>query len=167
MFRKRLVSVCALVALVVLPGCTGDSEDGGEATVSVTQTQDQSPSVSPTPTGDPNVFATDPNTLVVSQCVRDVVFLQAPVTTVDAVACSLPHDGEVVGVTKEGNVKDSEFAKTFCTAAFTAYIGKDFNTSALDLMYIKPGADVKDGQLACLAYDTRADWTTSMQGSAQ
>ncbi|MDR0837054.1 MAG: hypothetical protein LBM94_02370 [Propionibacteriaceae bacterium] len=167
MVRKCLVLACALVALVVLPGCTPDDAGPADGTASVTQTQDESPSASATPTGDPNLVSTDPNTLVVSQCIHDVVFLKAPVTTVDAAACSYPHDGEVVGATQEGSIRDSEFAKTFCTAAFNSYIGIDFNASALDLMFIKPGADVSNGQLVCLAYDSRANWTTSMQGAAE
>jgi hypothetical protein len=166
MMRRVLGLVLALLGVFGLSGCTGDEVVGGSS-VSVSSSTDEGATPSATPTGDPNLVATDPNVLVVGQCIHDVVFLTAPVTTVDAISCALAHDGEVVAVTHEGNVRDTEFAKSFCTQAFTSYIGIDFNASELQLMYIKPGAEVVNGQLACLAYDVRSEWTTSMQGAAQ
>jgi hypothetical protein len=83
-------------------------------------------------------------TVDVGTCVNGVAAGKV-LTGLDPVACTTPHDNEVVGTTTytgsetfPGQATLETFAAEPCITAFNAYVGSDFNTSGLDMLPILP-----------------------------
>jgi hypothetical protein len=74
---------------------------------------------------------------------------EGEVSTVQSKACTEPHDAEVyANITHPesasaypGRVAVQTFAEQACIDAFTAYVGIDFDTSALNVSYLTPTED--------------------------
>ena len=83
-------------------------------------------------------------TLDVGTCVNGVAVGQA-IGSVDPVSCTSPHDSEIVGAATHpdaaaypGQAALETFAAPPCIAAFNAYVGRDFQTSSLNMLPILP-----------------------------
>lgn len=95
-----------------------------------------------------------------------------------AVDCAKPHDNEVVGTARyspdgsfPGAAALSAFSQTPCLEAFQAYVGIDFETSALDMILVTP-TDLTwvkgDRIVACVVSGTGGERLTgSVRGTAR
>ena len=94
-----------------------------------------------------------------------------------AVDCDAAHDNEVVGETTytgsggfPGNDALGNFARVPCLEAFRSYVGVDFETSSLDMIFIVP-TDVSwlkgDRLISCVALSKDGKLTGSVKGSAR
>lgn len=106
--------------------------------------------------------------LRVGDCFDDVTSFDE-VSSVPGVPCSEPHDNETyavfdVSVTSypEGDGM-SELAFESCMEQFEAYVGKDYESSSLDItsMYPSPTSwEQDDREVICAVYDMNAEKLT-------
>lgn len=84
------------------------------------------------------------------------------ISDVPLVECSEPHDNEIFfnydvpDGDFPGNDALTEIAQENCLAAFEGYVGKDFQTSSLDISWLTPTSDSwdqGDQRINCLLYD--------------
>ena len=97
------------------------------------------------------------------------------VDSVPGVPCSKPHDNEVYAVF---DVKEKSFpgdgmpdmAQEACQARFEAFVGKDYESSSLDIATLYPSRESwqqNDREVICAVYDLDAKKLTgSVQGLA-
>ena len=111
----------------------------------------------------------------VGDCFNDVGF-DDEVSSVPGVPCSEPHDNETyavfdVSVTSypEGEGM-SELAFESCKTRFEGYVGKDYDSSSLDITTMFPSQQSwreNDREVICAVYDMNANKLTgTAQGSA-
>lgn len=111
----------------------------------------------------------------VGDCFNDVGF-DDEVSSVPGVPCSEPHDNEAyavfdVDVTSypDGDGM-SELAFESCMARFAAYVGKDYESSSLDITTMYPSPQSwrqNDREVICAVYDMNAARLTgTAKGSA-
>jgi len=111
----------------------------------------------------------------VGDCFNDVSF-DDEVSSVPGVPCSEPHDNETyavfdVSVTSypEGDGM-SELAFESCMGHFEAYVGKDYESSSLDITTMFPSQQSwreNDREVICAVYDMNAaKLTGTAKGSA-
>ncbi len=111
----------------------------------------------------------------VGDCFNDVGF-DDEVSSVPGVPCSQPHDNEAyavfdVSVTSypEGDGM-SELAFNSCKEHFESYVGKDYESSSLDITTMFPSPkswQQNDREVICAVYDMNANKLTgTARGSA-
>lgn len=111
----------------------------------------------------------------VGDCFDDVTSFEE-VSSVPGVPCSDPHDNETYAVFDVGvasypeGESMSELAFESCKKHFEAYIGKDYESSTLDITTMFPSEQSwaqDDREVICAVYDMNAEKLTgSAKGSA-
>lgn len=93
--------------------------------------------------------------------------------------CALPHDNEVFDVLempdrprdRPGETTMRDFARATCTRNFAVYVGKPYETSALEVGYYLPSSSEWESgarRLGCYLYDVDGEpLIGSMRGSAR
>lgn len=119
--------------------------------------------------------STDVFTLEVGDCLNDAG-VEGEVSEVPTVPCSEPHDSEAYasilmadGDFPGDDVVDDQ-AVSDCTTEFDAFVGLDYQTSALDFAYYFPTEaswEQGDREILCLIYDPAGKVTGSLQGAAE
>jgi len=107
------------------------------------------------------------SSLKVGDCVKHVSTLTNPITTMQVLPCSSPHEGEVVGT--ESNVAnvDSDIAN-YCSDQFALYIGIDINASSLTVNYFSSAdSSASTTDVQCIAFMPGQMVTKSYKGSGQ
>ena len=111
----------------------------------------------------------------VGDCFNDVGF-DVEVSSVPGVPCSVPHDNEAYAVFDvsvpsypEGEGM-SELAYKSCMDRFAAYVGKDYESSSLEITTMFPSQQSwreNDREVICAVYDMNAQKLTgTTRGSA-
>lgn len=111
----------------------------------------------------------------VGDCFNDVTSFEE-VSSVPGVPCSDPHDNETYAVFDltvasypEGELM-SELAFESCMERFEAYVGKDYESSTLDITTMFPSEQSwaqDDREVICAVYDMNAEKLTgTAKGSA-
>jgi hypothetical protein len=97
------------------------------------------------------------------------------VDSVPGVPCSMPHDNEVyavfdVAVTSFPGDGMADMAQEACQERFEAFVGKDYESSSLDIATLYPSSDSwkqNDREVICAVYDIDAKKLTgSVKGLA-
>src|SRR5688572_26080012 len=97
------------------------------------------------------------------------------VDSVPGVPCSMPHDNEVyavfdVSVTSFPGDAMADMAQEACQERFEAFVGKDYESSSLDIATLYPSSDSwkqNDREVICAVYDIDAKKLTgSVKGLA-
>lgn len=111
----------------------------------------------------------------VGDCFDDVTSFEE-VSSVPGVPCSDPHDNETYAVFDVGVASYpegegmSELAFESCMAQFEAYVGKDYESSSLDITTMFPSEQSwaqDDREVICAVYDMNAEKLTgTARGSA-
>jgi len=107
------------------------------------------------------------SSLRVGDCVKDVSTLTNPITKMQVLPCSSPHEGEVVG--SESNVAnvDSDIVN-FCTDQFALYVGIDVNASSLTVNYFSSAdSSASTTDVECIAFMPGQMVTKSYKDSQQ
>ena len=95
------------------------------------------------------------------------------VNSLPGVPCSKPHDNEVYAVidvglpTFPGDDSMSEKAFDDCLARFESFVGRDYDSSSLDIMTLYPSSESwqqDDREIVCALYDMEAE---KLEGSAK
>lgn len=118
---------------------------------------------------------TDVFTVEVGDCLNDGG-VDAEVSTVTKIDCTLPHDSEAyAGITMddgdypgEGAVRGQ--AETDCTDRFDMFVGLDYTNSELEFAYYYPTAASwaqDDREILCLIMDPAGKVTGSLDGAAR
>lgn len=102
----------------------------------------------------------------VGDCFDDgSTFSSEEVDSVPGVPCSQPHDNEVyavfdVSATTFPGDKMADVAHEGCLERFEAFVGKDYESSSLDIASIYPTSDSwhghNDREVVCAVYDVEA-----------
>ena len=92
------------------------------------------------------------------------------ITSVEAIPCSMPHDGEVYALTNDlffqtsypSDEEMSQIVDEYCLSEFLKFVGIDYQDSILNFMYFYPlleGWNSSDRQVACvvLIYDSKSE----------
>ena len=96
-------------------------------------------------------------------------------SSLDGVPCSAPHDNETFAVFDvsyasypEGD-RMGELAQTSCIERFAGYVGRDYDSSSLDVITMYPSRESwqqSDREVMCALYDMEANKLTgSVKGS--
>ena len=103
----------------------------------------------------------------VGDCVYNVSTLVNPVTTVQVVPCSSPHEGEVVG--SETNVANVESdLENFCKDQFALYVGIDTDSTVLTVnVFLSADSTATTTDVECIAFMPGQMVTTSYKGTGQ
>jgi hypothetical protein len=99
-------------------------------------------------------------------------------STARPIACTSPHENEVVatfdypgGGAFPGDAAFQAFAETNCIPAFGTYVGIDFESSSLNMIFVAPTNDTwlkGDRQVACVTLTADGSLlSTSVKGSAR
>jgi hypothetical protein len=99
-------------------------------------------------------------------------------STARPIACTSPHENEVVATFDypgdgpfPGDAAFHAFAETNCIPAFGTYVGIDFQSSSLNMIFVAPNSDTwlkGDRQVACVALTGDGSLlSTSVKGSAR
>jgi Septum formation len=102
----------------------------------------------------------------VGDCFDDgSTFTDAEVDSVPGVPCASPHDNEVyavfdVGMTSFPGESMGDVAHEACLERFESFVGKDYESSALDIATLYPTKESWNGQndreVICAVYDVEA-----------
>ncbi len=148
------LAAVAVGAALVLSACAW--QPGGHAT----------PTPSPTPT-----IATTPITDLVAGDCYDAV----EASSAEAIDCGMPHKYEVFAsfvLTDDaypGDAMKSSSAQR-CRTAFSAFVGVEYDSSALNLRFIAPSKAtwaIGDREVLCVVFDPHGDTTGSLAESAR
>jgi Septum formation len=131
--RAAISTMVAAVTIVALAGCSlfGSVASGGESSTSASSAKSASGTGA-------DVFS-----LAVGDCMNQDS-AATEVTTVPTVPCSKPHDDEVYASILlddeefPGDAEVKKRAQDGCLARFDAFVGKAFDTSALEYAYLYP-----------------------------
>jgi hypothetical protein len=121
--------------------------------------------------------AVDAFQMRVGDCFDDgSTFTSEEVDSVPGVPCTEPHDNEVyavfdVGMTTFPGDSMADVAQEACLERFESFVGKDYESSALDIATLYPTSESWHGQndreVICAVYDVDAKKLTgSVQGLA-
>ena len=112
----------------------------------------------------------------VGDCFDDVSSLDDEVTSLPGIPCSEPHDNEAFAVFDLTNSIYPEgdsmagLAHQSCLAHFESFVGKDYDSSSLDIMTLFPSTESwkqDDREVICATYDMNAaKLVGSVQGRA-
>jgi len=110
----------------------------------------------------------------VGDCFDDTAELADEVSSVPGIPCSDPHDNEAYAVfnvsldSYPGMDSMGELANTSCIDRFEGFVGKDYQSSSLDVFALYPSAgswQESDREVICAVYDMEAaKLTGSMEG---
>jgi len=109
----------------------------------------------------------------VGDCFNDASMDTSEVSNVAGVPCSEPHDNEtyaLVNLTLEdypGTEQMGELANESCMQEFAGFVGKDYESSTLDILTMYPSADSwrqDDREVVCAVYDMNIE---KLVGSAK
>ena len=98
----------------------------------------------------------------VGDCFNDASMDFEEISNVAGVPCSEPHDNEtyaLVGLTiadNPGADEMGELANDSCMEEFAGFVGKDYESSTLDILTMYPSADSwkqDDHEVICAVYD--------------
>ena len=122
----------------------------------------------------------DAFSMQVGDCFNDTEALQSEdeISSVPATPCSEPHDNEVFAIYDvdlaefPGQELMMERANEDCVAKFEAYVGRDYQSSELEVFAMAPSAESwvmrNDREVVCGLYHLESQKLTgSMQGSAR
>ena len=115
--------------------------------------------------------------LEVGQC-YDSPTEETEVSTVTSKSCDEPHDQEVFAVFDypesgdefPGDEALQDLALERCETEFEAFVGNDYDESALDFYYLVPSEDTwgdGDREIVCAAIDPNGKLTGSVRGSGR
>jgi len=105
----------------------------------------------------------------VGDCFDDINSSVEEVSSVPGVPCSQPHDYETYAVfdvditTYPGDDGMSELALETCMGRFESYVGKDYQSSSLDITSMYPSQQSwreNDREIVCAIYDMNAQKLT-------
>ncbi len=112
----------------------------------------------------------------VGDCFDDVSSLDDEVNSLPGVPCSEPHDNETFAVfdltisTYPEGESMGGLAHESCLVHFESFVGKDYDSSSLDIMTLFPSTESwkqDDREVICAAYDMNAaKLVGSVQGRA-
>ncbi len=109
----------------------------------------------------------------VGDCFDDIGPDQADVSSLPGVPCSAPHDNEtyaVFDVSLTSYPDESamyELANEACMERFESFVGKDYQSSSLDILTMYPSAESwiqDDREVICAVYDMNA---SKLEGSVK
>lgn len=109
----------------------------------------------------------------VGDCFNDLGPEESEVSSLPGVPCSAPHDNETyavfdVSLTSYPNENAMfELANEACMDRFESFVGKDYETSSLDILTMYPSAESwiqDDREVVCSVYDMNAN---KLEGSVQ
>ena len=118
---------------------------------------------------------TDVFTVKVGDCLNDGN-VEGEVSSVKAVDCTEPHDSEAFkSIAMDdgdfpGDAAVTEAGDGGCTTAFAAFVGLDYDSSALDFSYYFPTEGSwgeGDREILCLIVDPNGKTTGSLEGAAK
>ena len=109
----------------------------------------------------------------IGDCFNDASSFGNEISSLAGVPCSDPHDNETyavfdVSITSypEGDGM-AQLANESCVELFDSFVGKDYESSSLDVMTMYPSPESwnqKDREIVCAVYDMEAN---KLVGSAQ
>lgn len=112
----------------------------------------------------------------VGDCFDEFTSSSDEVSSVPGVPCTQPHDYETYAVfdvnetNYPGDESMSELAFESCKGRFESYVGKDYESSSLDITSMFPSQDSwreNDREVVCAIYDMNAEKLTgSAKGTA-
>jgi hypothetical protein len=146
----------ALAGCSLLPGGNGGNPSGGE-----------------TPSADGETV--DVFTVKVGDCLNDGS-VEGEVSETVVIDCAEPHDSEAYAsiMIEDGDFPGDDVvgdrAVTECTTEFNAFVGLDYQQSALDFAYYYPTEESwanGDREILCLIVDPAGKSTGSLQGAAR
>ena len=107
----------------------------------------------------------DPFQVRVGDCFDDTGSIDDGVNSLPGVPCSEPHDNETYALLDvsiasypQGNGM-AELAHESCLAHFDTFVGRDYQTSSLDIMTLYPSLESwaqDDREVICAVYDMKA-----------
>jgi hypothetical protein len=109
----------------------------------------------------------------VGDCFNDLGPEEAEVSSLPGVPCSAPHDNETyavfdVSLTSYPSENSMyELANEACMERFETFVGKDYETSSLDILTMYPSAESwiqDDREVVCSVYDMNAN---KLEGSVK
>ena len=98
----------------------------------------------------------------VGDCFNDTDSYQEEITSVPGVPCSEPHDNEtfavldVTSASYPGTDGMEELAYDSCMEKFSAFVGRDYESSSLEILTMYPTAESwqqNDREIVCAVYD--------------
>jgi hypothetical protein len=180
MRRSRLV-LTAIAALCVIASACSDDGDPTAATTTTAAPETTTTTAPPLEAGR-QVFVYTP---AVGQCFDRRQLEERPTSgpqqtdIVLVLDCSLPHENEVFDVLElpdagsdyPGEPAMQAFARARCTANFAAFVGRSYETSALEVGYYLPSSNEWDSgarRLGCYVYDVNGEKLVgSIRGSGR
>ncbi len=106
-------------------------------------------------------------------CFDDAGSYDAEITSLPGVPCSEPHDNEAFKVldltiaSYPGDEAMSEVAYDACMEHFESFVGRDYESSSLDILTLYPSRESwrqNDREIVCAVYDVNA---TKLVGSVE
>lgn len=103
--------------------------------------------------------------LRVGDCFDDLDSIETEVSSLPGVPCSEPHDNEAyavfdVSITAYPNDDAMwELANASCTERFESFVGRDYDSSSLDILTMYPSIESwqqNDREVVCAVYDVEA-----------
>jgi hypothetical protein len=179
----RAAVATLLTGLTLLAGACADDEPPDwlveQTATTTTTTAAPSSTTVPSTTVDATTTTVAPTpvtSLTAGDCVVGDAFggAQPEATEAEVVACSTPHDAEVVGLVEYEQGPDADypgqeqvaaFAEEQCAARFEEYVGTAFGETSLQLLTLWPTEDSwgsGDREAVCLAFDEAGPLTASV-----
>ncbi len=161
-FKRALVALTVGAAGIVLAGCSLLPGGGGGGTTTDTSDGGEGETV--------DVF-----TIAVGDCLNDGG-VEGEVSEVVQVDCAKEHDSEAYAsiIMDDGDFPGDaaveEQAISGCTTEFNAFVGLDYQSSALDFAYYYPTEKSwgeGDREILCLIVDPAGKVTGSLEGAAR
>jgi hypothetical protein len=180
MRRARLV-LTAIAALGVITAACSDDGDSTAATTTTAAPETTTTTAPPLEAGR-QVFVYTP---AVGQCFDRRQLEERPTSgpqqtdIVLILDCALPHENEVFDVLEQpdagsdypGEPAMQAFARANCTTNFAAFVGQNYETSALEVGYYLPSSNEWDSgarRLGCYVYDVNGEKLVgSVRGSGR
>lgn len=155
----------------MLDGASSTTATGQSSSTSESSTSSSSSSSSDTPS--PDSSTVDAFSLSVGDCFQDPAV--DSVQSVTALPCDQPHYAEAFHVfdvadaaTFPGEQAMSDAASEGCRPAFQSFIGKDYDTSELQVFHFAPSAETwvtGDREVLCAVYDPAGMTTGTLAGA--
>jgi hypothetical protein len=177
---RRWLVLVTMAAIGVLASCSGDGDP--TAVTTTTAVPETTTTTEPPLEAGREVFVYTP---AVGQCFDRRDLEERPESgpqqteIVLVLDCSLPHENEVFDVLSlpgagsdyPGEPAMQAFARAGCTANFAAFVGRSYETSALEVGYYLPSSNEWDSgarRLGCYVYDlNRNKLVGSVRGSGR
>lgn len=177
-----VVGVAVAVALALAAtGCSGSS-DGGSATTTTASPPETTTTTEPPLEAGRQIFVYTPS---VGQCFDRRQLDERPATgpqqtdIVLLLDCALPHQNEVFAVLEvtgagsdhPGETALRDLARRDCTTGFAEFVGRQYETSALEVGYYLPSTNEWESgarRIGCYVFDVDGEKLVgSMRGSGR